>query len=410
MNRFSDKNPVVTIALITAACLIGDSMLYVVLPTHWKELGLTSLWEVGALLAVNRLVRLPLNPLVGWMYKKISTRNGIIFAAILAFLTTLSYGFVKGFISLLIIRCIWGLAWTFLRLGAYFTIIDFSNDSNRGQYMGTYNGLYRLGSLFGMLFGGVLADYYGLQSTALMFSIATIFSIPLAFLSIPKSKNHAIEKSSTKNINKTIVWKDSSILWALSTGMFVAMIYQGMFTATLSHLIEVHNSSTIDMYGIAIGAASLAGVLQALRWSWEPWLAPWIGKKSDSNYGRQSILIISLVLASFFFSLIPLNISLIPWIFILIGVQITATFLTTLADALASDVAIKSSSKVVVMTTYSLLIDFGAAVGPILGYLLSEYVGIYAAYWGAVIILSIISFKYFIPLMCAKKTSRNDNL
>ena len=40
-----DMKPIVVIALITAACLIGDSMLYIVLPTHWKEVGLFSLWE-----------------------------------------------------------------------------------------------------------------------------------------------------------------------------------------------------------------------------------------------------------------------------------------------------------------------------------------------------------------------------
>ena len=34
---------VVAIALITAACLIGDSMLYIALPTHWETAGLDSL-------------------------------------------------------------------------------------------------------------------------------------------------------------------------------------------------------------------------------------------------------------------------------------------------------------------------------------------------------------------------------
>lgn len=57
---------VVVLSLITAACLIGDSMLYIVLPVHFAEAGLASLWEVGIILSVNRLVRLPLNPAVGW--------------------------------------------------------------------------------------------------------------------------------------------------------------------------------------------------------------------------------------------------------------------------------------------------------------------------------------------------------
>nr|WP_092073183.1 MFS transporter [Dendrosporobacter quercicolus]NSL48747.1 MFS transporter [Dendrosporobacter quercicolus DSM 1736] len=393
MNNAAKRNPVVTLSLITAACLIGDSMLYIVLPTHWKEAGLNSLWEVGILLSVNRLVRIPLNPLVGWIYKKISIRTGFVFATIVALLTTLSYGFVQGFLPLLMIRCTWGLAWTFLRLGAYFTIIDCSDDSNRGHFMGRYNGLYRLGSLFGMLIGGVIADHYGLQNTAFVFGLLTLSSVPFAFFYIPTSKNYE-NQIDIKTNNSSIIWKDTDILWALAAGTFVAMIYQGMFTSTLSHLIEVHNSSTVYIGALAIGAASLGGILQALRWSWEPWLAPWIGKKSDEKNGRYFILVATLGLASLLFSLIPFQFPVLLWIVILIGIQITATFLTTIADALASDVAVKSSSKMKVMTTYSLLIDFGAAVGPIFGYLLSEYIGIYSAYWYAALLLAILAFKY----------------
>ena len=95
-----EMKPIIVLALLTAACLVGDSMLYIVLPTHWQDFGLESLWEVGVLLSANRLVRLPLNPLVGWLYKKISTRQGVLLAAALALLTTLAYGFVKGFLPL----------------------------------------------------------------------------------------------------------------------------------------------------------------------------------------------------------------------------------------------------------------------------------------------------------------------
>ena len=66
---------VIVISLITAACLIGDSMLYIVLPICFAQAGLSSLWEVGIILSVNLLVRLPLNPMVGWLYRHISDRT-----------------------------------------------------------------------------------------------------------------------------------------------------------------------------------------------------------------------------------------------------------------------------------------------------------------------------------------------
>ncbi len=387
--------PVIVLALLTAACLVGDSMLYIVMPTHWREFGLDSLWEVGILLSANRLVRLPLNPLVGWVYKRISTRQGVLIAAVLALLTTLSYGFVKGFYPLLLIRCIWGVAWAFLRLGSFFAIADCAEDNNRGHCMGVFNGLYRLGSLAGMLAGGFIADLFGLAATALFFGAITLSAIPAAFRHVPDAKNH----NNAKPEEPTpigVLWRDSAIFWALTTGAVVAMIYQGIFTATLSYLVQTHNSSTVHLLGFAFGAASLAGILQAIRWAWEPWLAPWVGIKSDGRHGRRKVLLLSLLLATLLFCLLPLDIPLLPWLLVVMGVQVTATALTTLTDAVAADAAARAS-KVLVLTAYSLAIDLGSAIGPIIGYVLNSAIDPYAAYWVAALCLLLLSLAWLVP-------------
>ena len=387
--------PVIVLALLTAACLVGDSMLYIVMPTHWQEFGLDSLWEVGVLLSANRLVRLPLNPVVGWAYKRISTRQGVLIAAILALLTTLSYGFVKGFYPLLLIRCIWGVAWSFLRLGSFFAIADCASDTNRGHCMGVFNGLYRLGSLAGMLAGGFIADLFGLTATALFFGAVTFSAIPAAFLSVPAAKNHSNSPAEAPP-PLSVLWRDAGVLLALVTGAVVAMIYQGVFTATLSYLVETHNSSTVSLAGFVFGAASLAGILQAIRWSWEPWLAPWVGIKSDGRHGRKKVLLLSLFLAALLFCLLPLDIPLLPWLLVVMGVQVTATALTTLTDAVAADAA-NRAAKVLVLTAYSLAIDLGSAIGPIIGYLLNSNLDPYAAYWMAAVSLLALAAAWLWP-------------
>ncbi|CAM5244082.1 hypothetical protein BSAF29S_03686 [Bacillus safensis subsp. safensis] len=63
------RKQVVSISLITAFALIGDSMLYIVLPIYWKKIGLSSIWEVGLLLSINRFIRIPLTPVVWWLYR-----------------------------------------------------------------------------------------------------------------------------------------------------------------------------------------------------------------------------------------------------------------------------------------------------------------------------------------------------
>ena len=391
-NIDADKKPVIVISLLTAACLLGDSMLYIVLPIHWQDVGLASLWEVGILLSVNRIVRLPFNPLVSWLYGRISSRSGVIFAGILATCTTVSYSFIKGFILWLIFRCIWGFAWTFLRLGAFFTIIEISGENNRGHYMGMYNGLYRLGSLIGMLTGGFFADRYGIGATAILFGCMTCLAIPFAFQMLPSSSHHTPDTNKLQG-GSTLI--NSNVLWTLLTGLVIAMVYQGAFMATLSYLIQVHNSSQISLFGTMIGAASLAGILQALRWGWEPWLAPWFGKLSDGKYGRKTILIATLVLAAILFLLIPLPLPLGLWLLLIIFILVTATILTTIIDAIACDVAFCSPPKTF-MAAYSFAIDIGAALGPLVSYALNDLSGPYAIYWAIVGGLSLLALKWIV--------------
>ncbi|MGW9129087.1 MFS transporter, partial [Paenibacillus chitinolyticus] len=181
MREVSGKTQVIAVALVTALCMLGDSMLYVVLPIYWKEAGLSSLWEVGVLLSVNRLVRVPLGPLVGKWYERTGGRTGLFLAVGLAFVTTFAYGF-QGFWLWLIARCLWGVAWTFLRLGAYSLIVTVAEEHNRGQFMGLYNGLYRLGSLGGMLGGALLASVYGMFFAAVVLATLSLFALILLFL------------------------------------------------------------------------------------------------------------------------------------------------------------------------------------------------------------------------------------
>ncbi len=88
---------VVVVAAVTAVCLLGDSLLYVVLPLSMNEFGLDNWWEVGVLLSINRLIRIPLHPVIGWFYKTNSIFTGLLIALVLTGFSTFSYGAFEGF-------------------------------------------------------------------------------------------------------------------------------------------------------------------------------------------------------------------------------------------------------------------------------------------------------------------------
>ncbi len=388
----SGKKHVYLIGIITAICLLGDSMLYVVLPIHWEQMGLSSLWEVGVLLSINRFIRLPLNPFVEWIYRKISLRQGIIVAVVLASITTMSYGLFNTFWLLFIARCVWGFAWSFLRLGAFFAIIELSDDTNRGHFMGMYNGVFRLGSLFGMLFGGLIADIYNADVVAYIFGFAGVFAVPIA-LTFNSSAKIPMTLHKLDVSLRFSFWKSANFIWVVVSGALIAMLYQGIFTSSFSHLIDVNYSSHVKVLGVMMGAATLAGIVQALRWSWEPVLAPWFGRISDGRIGRKKMLGYSLFLASSLFFIIPLHFNIILWLIAILLTQLTATVLTTLMDALALDHA-QYSSKRAMMTLYSMSTDVGAALGPILGFFITTTFGVKHTFWFASTIAIILSVRW----------------
>lgn len=395
MIRDERMRPVVLLAAVTALCLVGDSMLYVALPVHWEEFGLTSLWQAGVLLSVNRLVRLPLNPAVSRLYRRISARSGMLLAAALAAATTAGYGLAGNFAALIVLRALWGLAWTFLRLGAYFTVLTTADDSSQGRAMGMYNGLMRTGSLFGMLLGGVLADTWGTGLTCAFFASVSVLAVPLIWFAVPRNAKGMAEEAAAGEDGYSLFshWK---VLSVLLIGTAVAFVYQGMLISTLSYLVKIRIPAGLDLGWALVGAASLGGVLQAVRWSWEPFLAPFFGWLSDHpRAGRKKTFIISSLIGAALFAFLPADMGLLPWLLLLLLLQVTATALTTAGDAVAADTAVRSGAKIKVITAYSVLTDVGAAAGPAAAFALNQYSSPWASCRLASLLLLLAAAGYF---------------
>jgi MFS family permease len=396
------------LAWVTAICLLGDSMYYIVLPIYWKYFGLEALWQVGILLSINRFVRLPLNPLVGWLYSRMSKRAGVTLAVLLACLTTIGYGCLSGFAALLIARALWGAAWSLLRIGGYLTVLEASTDSNRGLLLGSYNGIIAFGSLIGMLAGGVLADVIGARPIALLLGAVMIVGIPFAWKHVPATKGEEAEKT-PRSAGISQRWRSAlaelpATSWlVLASGTGTAVVFFGVYLATLSAVVEAHlpdPGGTITLLGATLGAASVAGIIQAVRWAWSPYLSPRIGSWSDGPRGRLPLYIASLAIAAAALALLPLSLSFAAWLLLVLVAQLTNTAIVTLTDALAADAA-TGSSRVAYMTTYTTVVDVGAALGPMLGFALLSQLGLgglyglcaillllLAALWAAVIIRS----------------------
>ena len=167
------------VALVTALCLAGDSMLYIA-PADLLARG-----RPGGALAGRRAtvdqppIRLPFNPLIGRLYKHLALKTGLLLAVVIGVLSTAGYSLASRFPGWLLLRGLWGIGWSFFRIGGLSAVVYCAADHQRGRAMGLYNGLYRLGSLVGMLLGGLLVPVLGLPALALSFAFLALLGLPL---------------------------------------------------------------------------------------------------------------------------------------------------------------------------------------------------------------------------------------
>lgn len=385
------KREVYMLALITAVSLFGDSMLYIALPIHWKDAGLLSLVEVGILLSANRFIRLPLNPIISWIYSKISLRQGLFTALVIAGVTTMLYGWAQGFVFWLILRCVWGIAWSFLRLGSYYAILKLSSHDNRGQFMGSFNGWSRIGSLIGMLGGGFLVEWLGMRQVTLLFGLMAFLTLPMIFR-IPNIRH--MENASRAKLNAASFMRNSPLLWLMVTVFLVMLSLEGMVTATLSHLIDVRIEN-VHIYDLVIGAAAVASLLQGSRIIISVYLSPWIGGKSDSKWGRRPYLIIILLISSLFIAAAQFEMPVYLWLFTLLAILLTSSMTAVLLDTYASDLA-DERTKAATVTVYVIVADVGAAFGPTLGYLSEDRFGLSTTYWISAAILCLLAVQWMV--------------
>lgn len=363
-------------------------MLYVVLPIFGEQFGIQSLWQVGVLLSINRFVRIPIHPLIGWFYSKYQIKTGIIIAILLTVSSTFCYGWFNGFWMLLIARCVWGVAWAFLKQGGQLQVVAAieENSKNSGRLSGIYNSISGIGALLGMLVGGFVSTFYGPDNILIVFTV-------LAFLTlffVGRLEGSAfIEREQVEE--QRVFNKDMISL--MFTGLVLTLIFQGFLKSTMSYWVGMQNYEWIPFLQ-TIGAATITGLLITVKLSLDPLLVPWIGKINDRSIHGNRYLTILTILASSLLFLFPMRMNVVIWLGMTILLLLLSTVLMTINDAkIFQQSTARNRHKVI--SGYSMASDLGAAAGPLFGFTFISLIGDLATAWVASLLLVVCALSEF---------------
>ena len=163
---------------ILSLALLGDALLYAVLPAYAEDFGLTLPW-VGVMLSANRFVRVFAYGMIARLTYTLGVRRICIIAAILATVSTALYGVGQGPVILLIARILWGLTYATLLLVCLAYAVEFR--AQVGARVGVGQAIQRVGPILALLGGAWLVGQVGAQTAFVILAMPTALSILIAF-------------------------------------------------------------------------------------------------------------------------------------------------------------------------------------------------------------------------------------
>ncbi|MFZ5826314.1 MAG: MFS transporter [Bacillota bacterium] len=374
---------------LVAISLFGDSYLYAVLPVYYAEAGV-GLVAVGWLLSINRWVRFFTNPLAGVIGPRVGWGWAFAGALWLAAATTAGYGVLKGLAALLVVRALWGLCWSFLRLGGMAAVLADSPEGRRGRLMGLFTGVFRLGSVVGVAVGGYLADRLGFGPTALLFGAATALGALVA--SLPPAlagrwgapgRNADLPASNGGMHTHWLPTTGPELAASFSASM-LQLVVSGLVTGTLGLLVKERLGADVAAGPWVMGAATVTGLLLGSRFLIDLVVGPAVGHWADRR-GRglalgaaTAVIAGALVVLGLAHSLTAISVAALA----LFG---AATGAMAILDAWAGDLAGRAPGRF--LPAYNTWLDLGAATGPIAGYYLAAQYGLAATYGSGIVAL-----------------------
>lgn len=380
---------VLMITVIVSTVMMGDAMIYNVLPANVSAFNV-AVGLVGVLLSANRFIRLATNPLAAYLLQRFGATRPLFASMLLALGTTVMLGVARGFALLLLARLLWGVCFSVLRLTGYLVVLEEGEGGRRGRLMGIFSGGIRLGSLVAVLLGGILFDLMGRGPSFLVITAIGLLCIP-AFVELvqssrpgdvveaevggdAKQKNEdsveeGVGQSLWNLVMPTVPGMDAGqrnrLLVANFTSFAFYLVMNGVLISTLGFYLRERLGDEVVVAGLVIGIATLNGLLLAVRLISDV-AGPLWGYLGDRfGHERLPMLAIPMSVASLF--LMGLNAPAL-WAFVWLPVA----FLGVTAAHISLNAAIGGMAPVhrrpQVMSRLASWQDLGFASGPLLAY------------------------------------------
>ncbi len=331
---------VVTASSVLSLALLGDALIYAVLPVYAASFGV-SLAMVGILLSANRFVRVFAYGAVARLTYKVGSRRMCIVAAVLAVVSTATYGIGQGFWVLLIGRALWGVTYAILLLVTLDYAVEFRKQA--GTRVGVSVAIQRTGPIIALLGGAWLTGLIGPTDVFLVLAGVSVLAIPLA-MSLPARREGEQQQTPPKRLGRP--YPVDLVFFLLGFGV------DGVFAISIALIFAQDSSAAVAVMsgGAILAMRHLAGAVAAPVFGW-----------AADRFGTRRVFITSAVLTIAGFACIATG-------FTVIGAVAMLVFrgaLASLGPAIIVDGLAEDDAAIGPLARMQAWRDLGAAIGPL---------------------------------------------
>ncbi|MCB1742317.1 MAG: MFS transporter [Gammaproteobacteria bacterium] len=360
--------PVLGSSAVLSLALLGDALLYAVLPLHATAFGVSLVW-VGVLLSANRFVRVLVYGGVAKLAERLGSRRLCVIAALTAAISTMLYGLGRGEAVLLLARCLWGLSYASLLL----VTLDYSMRyrARAGTRVGLSRTVQRVGPVVALVGGSALVAVLGPRETFVLLGALSLLAVPIALLlpavreapvsaagdavreptaAATRVAGHGRARQAFRSLLSSALGRPRSIdlvfFWA---GVGVDGVFSVSITLMLAERMDL------------AAAVFSGGLLHALRHFSEAAAAPLLGIAAD-RLGASRVFLFSVALIATGMLAVSVSVLVAGSVLLLIGRGAIAS----VGPAVIAQATDERDSTLHAVARMQAWRDLGAALGPLL--------------------------------------------
>lgn len=156
---------------------LGSNSIWIIFPLFLVELGADKLW-IAVIYSLNWLTQFFVMNWAGGLAEKIDERILVRIGLSLSAIVFLLYSFATSFYQVIPIQFLLGIAWGSLYVGSLIYLLR--KNVERATSTGLLGSTMSLSAVFGPLFGGLIAQFFGLREVMYFAFALTIASVILS--------------------------------------------------------------------------------------------------------------------------------------------------------------------------------------------------------------------------------------